>query len=121
MSSFGQKKREIFLRVSALKNSIQKTFLYSYVKQSLISVIKCIYVFDPISFYRLGMKSLKKIVGFLVESMTSKIPLEINWPLLHPNFENSFISIELVERKMQLTRSEQSSSYVMICYGETAS
>ena len=40
---------------------------------------------------------------------------------IDPNFKNSFISIVSIESQMQLTGSEQSSSYVMICYGETAS
>ena len=35
----------------------------------------------------LGQKFFKKIVGFLVQKMTSKSPYEINWPLVTQQIE----------------------------------
>ena len=67
MSSFLPKNKRNVLRISALdfkKCSNQNTLLYNYVKQPLISDIKCLYFFDPTSFQRLGQKSLKKSFVF---------------------------------------------------------
>ena len=48
----------------------------------LIYLLKCLHFFDLTHFYRLGQKSKKYFVRFLVQMRTRKFAFEINWPLV---------------------------------------
>ena len=87
---FDQKTNEIFLGISALaskESSNQKTLLYNYVKQPLVSDIKCLNFFDPTSILEARAEIKNIFVGFLVQIRTRKFAFEINRPL--PGIHNT--------------------------------
>ena len=60
---------------------------------------------------------LKKIVGFLVQTMTPKSPFEINWPVYHFNFCQKKLNKVIFEKYFRLrTRSMKHSNTTPRCW-----
>ena len=73
-----QRNHFLISALASKKTLNQKTLLYNYIHQPLISKIKCVYFLDPASFQRLGQKSKNNFVGFLVRMRTRKFVFKIN-------------------------------------------